>query len=84
MSIHEVVTDKRPGKNIAYVAWYGLGLRVVKFNGASGLRQTGAYMDVGGNDFWGVELMRRGNRRPLILMSDRDSGLWIFKYTGRE
>lgn len=84
MSIHEVVTDKRRGKNIGYVAWYGLGLRVVKFNGKRGLWQTGAYMDVGGNDFWGVELMRRGNRRPLILMSDRDSGLWIFKYTGRE
>ena len=85
MSIHEVATDFRSGKNMGYVAWYGLGLRVVKFSKANGIQQKGVYMDIGGNDFWGVDLWHRGeNRRPLIIMSDRDSGLWIFRYTGPE
>ena len=83
MSIHEIATDPRQGKNLGYIAWYGLGLRVVKF-GADGIKQKGVYMDVGGNDFWGVDVYRRGNKRPLIVMSDRSSGLWIFKYTGPE
>jgi hypothetical protein len=82
MSVHEVVAD--PRKNLAYLAWYGLGLRVVEFSRAEGIKERGVYMDIGGNDFWGVELMERGDKRPLILMSDRDSGLWIFKYTGPE
>jgi hypothetical protein len=83
MSIHEIATDPRSGVNLGYVSWYGLGLRVVKF-GENGIRQKGVYMDIGGNDFWGVDVWERGNKRPLILMSDRDSGLWIFKYTGPE
>ncbi len=83
MSVHEIATDNRKGKNLGYLSWYGLGLRVVKF-GRDGIRQKGVYMDVAGNDFWGVDIMPRRNRRPLIVMSDRDSGLWIFKYTGRE
>lgn len=83
MSVHEIATDKRKGKNLGYLSWYGLGLRVVKF-GRDGIKPKGVYMDVAGNDFWGVEVIKRGKRRPLIAMSDRDSGLWIFKYTGRE
>jgi hypothetical protein len=84
MSVHEVATDRRKGKNIAYFSWYGLGLRVAKF-GRTGIKEVGVYMDVGGNDIWGIDVVPRGpNRRPLLVGSDRDSGLWIFKYTGPE
>jgi hypothetical protein len=34
-----------------------------------------------GNNFWGVEAFKRGNR-TIILGSDRDSGLWVFERTG--
>jgi hypothetical protein len=41
----------------------------------------GAGPDAGGNNFWGVEAFVR-NGETIILGSDRDSGLWIFKRTG--
>ena len=83
MSIHEIETDQRPGSNLGYIAWYAIGLKVVKWN-ENGIKSMGTYRDVGGNDFWGVSLEPRKNgRSPLIHMSDRDSGLWIFEYTGR-
>jgi hypothetical protein len=53
---------------------------VLRF-GANGLRETGRYIDEGGNNFWGVEQFTyRGNR--LIALSDRDYGLYVFDYTG--
>jgi hypothetical protein len=83
LSVHEVATDHR--KNLGYLAYYGAGLRVIKYSAANGITEVGRYIHVNGNDFWGVQLLRRGpNKRPLILMSDRDSGLMIFKYTGPE
>jgi hypothetical protein len=83
LSVHEVATDLRR-KNIGYLAYYEVGLRVIKFGRARGIREVGSFLARGGNDFWGVQLIKRGKRRPLILMSDRSSGLWIFKYTGPE
>lgn len=82
LSVHEVATDRRRGHNIGYLAYYEAGLRVIKFSRANGIREVGRFLARAGNDFWGVQLIRRGDRRPLILMSDRSSGLWIFKYTG--
>lgn len=81
LSVHEVETDKRRGTNLAYFSWCGAGARVTKF-GARGFRETGHFIDRGGNDFWGVETIKRGKRRPLLLFSDRDFGLYILKYTG--
>ncbi|MFP5353230.1 MAG: PA domain-containing protein [Actinomycetota bacterium] len=81
LSVHEVETDKRRGVNLAYFSWYGAGARVARF-GSGGFRETGHFIDRGGNDFWGVETIKRGKRRPLLLFSDRDFGLYILKYTG--
>ena len=85
MSVHEVATDPRAGINLAYLSYYDAGLRVIKF-GKSGIEEVGHYVDADGNDFWGVEITQalnpKGKGQPLILMSDRDSGLWIFEYTG--
>lgn len=83
MSVHEVEADPRRGKRLVYVAWYSAGLRVLKYD-STGMRGAGRFIARGGNDFWGVAVQQRGRNRPLIYMSDRDSGLYIFKYTGRE
>jgi len=82
MSVHEVATDK--AENLGYLAWYDAGMRVIRF-GPSGIEEVGHYIDAGGNDFWGVEAHRLpgdASETTYILGSDRDSGLWIFRYTG--
>ncbi len=76
LTMHNVETQG----NIAAISWYSLGLRVVRY-GNDGLREVGHYIDPGGNNFWGVHFA--GGHRNTILASDRDSGLWIFKFTGR-
>ncbi len=58
--------------------------------GSGGITEVGHFIAPGGNDFWGVFPLQPGrsssasSSRPLLMMSDRDSGLWIFRYTGRE
>jgi hypothetical protein len=83
MSIHEIETDRRPGMNLGYIAWYTIGLKVVRF-GTDGIESLGVYRHVAGNDFWGISLKHAGDKRPIIFMSDRDSGLWVFRYTGEQ
>lgn len=82
MSVHEVATDK--AENLGYLSWYDAGIRVIRF-GADGIEEVGHYVDAGGNDFWGVQAHRLPadpTETTYILGSDRDSGLWIFRYTG--
>ena len=77
LSVHEVAVDRRqPG--LAYLSYYAGGLRVIRFN-RNGLREVGRYIHRDGNNFWGVEYHRL-HGKPLILASDRDSGLWIFRF----
>ena len=98
LTVHEVKTDPRRNKDLAYFSWYSAGLRVATF-GRDGIEEVGHYIAEGGNDFWGVYPVCAGQcslnesdqgrgrnyeKRPLILASDRDSGLWIFRYTGKE
>jgi hypothetical protein len=84
LTIHEVATD--PDENLAYLSHYSGGFRVVKFTQRGGITAVGAFIDKGGNNFWGVEVVpgtdagKKG--RPLVLASDRDSGLYVFRYTG--
>jgi hypothetical protein len=81
LSVHEVATDPDdPG--LAYFSYYAGGFRVVRF-GPRGIREVGRYIARGGNNFWGVEVHRHPNGRKYVLASDRDSGIWIFRYTGR-
>ena len=88
LSVHEVAVDPRK-KGIAYLSHYSGGLRVVKY-GRNGIKEVGAYIAKGGNNFWGVEVHKlpgkgsKKNPRELVLASDRDSGLWIFEYTGKK
>jgi hypothetical protein len=82
LTVHEVKTDPRPKSRLAYFSYYDAGLRVATF-GKNGIEEKGHYIAEGGNDFWGVYPIQLGNQgAPYLLMSDRDSGLWIFRYTG--
>jgi hypothetical protein len=84
LSVHEVKTDPRTLVNLAYISYYNAGARVVKFNKQQGIREVGFFIDQGGNHFWGTfphRLPGRGGA-PLLLFSDRDSGLYILQYTG--
>jgi hypothetical protein len=44
--------------------------------------EVGHFIDEGGNNFWGVALAEDQNGDRIILASDRDFGLYIFRYTG--
>ncbi|MDP9405450.1 MAG: hypothetical protein M3O86_02455 [Actinomycetota bacterium] len=98
LTVHEVKTDPRANKNLAYFSYYDAGLRIAKF-GTDGITEVGHFIAEGGNDFWGVFPLEQGQallndrdrgrgrdnaKRPLLLMSDRDTGLWILRYTGNE
>ena len=56
--------------------------------GPGGLDEVGHYIDAQGNNFWGIETFVGGpsagnlKGKRLFAGSDRDHGLWIFRYTG--
>ena len=79
LSVHEVATD--PDESLAYISYYGAGFRVVEY-GPDGLNEVGHFIAEGGNNFWGVEVHEHPNGQKYVLASDRDSGLYIFQYTG--
>jgi len=76
LSVHEVATD--PERDVAYISYYAGGLRVLSYRGGN-LRQIGAFVDEGGNNFWGVEWHRTPDGQRWVLASDRDYGLYAFK-----
>ena len=80
LSIHEFATD--PETNLAYAAWYSGGMRVFRFSRAAGLEPMGKFIAEEGSNFWGVEQFTAPNGERLIAGSDRDYGLYIFRYTG--
>ena len=66
---------------LAYFSWYAGGFRVAEYD-ATGIQEVGHFIDEGGNNFWGVALAEDQNGDRIILGSDRDFGLYIFRYTG--
>ena len=80
LTIHEVATD--PTTNLAYMAYYNAGMRVVRYSRADGIEEMGKFIDDDGSNFWGVEQFTDAAGNRLIAGSDRDFGLQIFKYTG--
>jgi hypothetical protein len=79
LSVHEVATDTTDPSR-AYLSYYSGGLRSLQIQGTE-LVEVGGYLDPKGNNFWGVETFVR-NGQTIILGSDRDSGLWVFRRTG--
>ena len=91
MSVHEVEVPRgdpdEGGPNadddrVAYFSWYAAGFRVIDFTDPAKPVEVGRYIDAKGSNFWGVALAedQQGNR--IVLASDRDFGLFIFRYTG--
>jgi hypothetical protein len=83
LSVHEVAADPlRP--DTAYLSYYNAGARAVQIQCPSPtstagcqLVEVGGFIGPDGNDFWGVETFVRDGE-TVILMSDRDYGLFIF------
>jgi hypothetical protein len=79
LSVHEVATSAvQP--DLAYYSYYAGGFRVTRIVGGQ-LQEVGHYIDQGGNNFWGVQVFQY-NGQEYVVASDRDFGLYIFKYTG--
>ena len=79
LSVHEVATSQQ-NANLAYFSYYSGGLRVVKI-ADNRLQEVGRFIDEGGSNFWGVQVFEQGGKE-YVAASDRDFGLYIFKYTG--
>lgn len=45
-------------------------------------QEVGHYIDPRGNNFWGVAVAEDQNGDRIILESDRDFGLFVFRDTG--
>lgn len=58
-----------------------VGFRVAEY-GTEGLKEVGAFIDEGGNNFWGVEFHEHPDGQYYVLASDRDYGLYVLQYTG--
>ena len=80
LSVHEVAMSKQRN-DLAYFSYYAGGFRVAEIRDGN-LREVGSYIARGGNNFWGVQVLRRDGEE-YVLASDRDYGLYVFKYTGR-
>jgi len=81
LSVHEVATSHQDA-SLAYLSYYSGGFRVIQIVNEE-IVEVGAYIAEGGNNFWGVEVFQHGGQE-LVAASDRDSGLWIFEYTGTD
>ena len=77
LSVHEVAPSQQTA-NLAYLAYYSGGLRVIDVSDDQ-IQEVGAFIDEGGNNFWGVETFVQDGVEYAVL-SDRDFGLYIFRY----
>jgi hypothetical protein len=78
LSVHEVAMDPDT-QGVAYLSYYAAGLRVVEY-GRDGIEEVAAFIDEGGNNFWGVEVWYDERGAEYVLASDRDFGLYVFRY----
>ena len=79
LSVHEVATSMQDA-SLAYYSYYSGGFRVTEVQNGE-LVEVGGYLDENGNNFWGVEVFER-HGVEYVAASDRDHGLFIFRYTG--
>lgn len=80
LSVHEVATSTLR-TNRAYLSYYSGGFRVLEIRNNE-LVEVGSFIDLGGNDFWGVQTFG-ADGMEYVAVSDRDFGLYILQYTGR-
>ncbi len=79
LSVHEVATSHEDGA-LAYFAYYSGGFRIARIEDDE-LVEKGHFVDQGGSNIWGVEVFEHAGEE-YVAASDRDKGLYIFRYTG--
>lgn len=79
LSVHEVATS-REDSDRAYFSYYSGGLRVTEIENDR-LVEKGHFIDEGGSNLWGVEVFDHAGDE-YVAASDRDKGLYVFRYTG--
>ena len=79
LSVHEVAMSQWMPTG-RYLSYYSGGFRVMK-SWATEIVEVGHFIAAGGNNFWGVQVFEHDGVE-YVLASDRDYGLYIFKYTG--
>ncbi len=79
LSVHEVATS-RVDDRLAYFSYYSAGFRVARIQ-AGELTEVGHFIDRGGSNFWGVQVFTDGGEE-YVAASDRDFGLYVFKFDG--
>src|ERR671937_647504 len=79
LTVHEAATSPTRA-DLVYFSYYAAGFRVAKI-ADNELTEVGHYIDVGGNNFWGVQVFQHDGKE-YVAASDRDFGLFIFRYTG--
>jgi hypothetical protein len=77
LTVHEVAVSPTNSR-LAYLSYYDGGFRVISVKHGR-ITEIGSFIDVEGNDFWGVQVINRGPHE-YVLASDRDFGLYIFKF----
>jgi hypothetical protein len=71
---------------LGYLSYYAGGFRVIRIVDDE-IVEVGHFVADDsvttrpGNNFWGVQVFEREGHE-YVAASDRDSGLWIFEYTG--
>ncbi len=80
LSIHEFATDPDDEPRLRVLLLRRPARR--RASATRGIQEVGGYIDAGGNNFWGVEQFTAKSGERLIAASDRDFGLYIFRYTG--
>jgi hypothetical protein len=81
LSVHEVATSHERN-DLAYLSYYAGGLRVIRIDDGK-IVEAGRFIDVRGNNFWGVQVFRHKGRE-YVAASDIDFGLYVFRYTGKD
>jgi hypothetical protein len=78
LSVHEVATSRKSSR-LMYFSYYSAGFRVARITETEKIQEVGRYIAPGGSNIWGVEVFEDAGKE-YVAASDRDSGLWIFRY----
>lgn len=79
LSVHEVAASQVDPR-LLYFSYYSGGLRVAKITADEKIQEVGRYIAPGGSNLWGVQVFKDAGKE-YVATSDRDHGLWIFRYT---
>lgn len=76
-----------------FISWYSLGMRALEYRPghfhdnsnnegsySQNVHEVGRFIAEDGSNFWGVHVDEAEDGDQIILASDRNTGLWIFKF----